>query len=323
MRYVEVGGARVSSIGLGTWQFGSREWGYGSGYAEGEAERIVARALDLGINLIDTAEIYAFGRSERIVGEAVAERRAEAFLATKVFPMLPLGPVVEQRGRASARRLRVAQIDLYQVHWPNPVVPLGTTMDGMRRLQGAGLVRHVGVSNFGLAQWQAAESALGSPVLSNQVQYSLAARKPDAGLVPWAGAHDRLVIAYSPLAQGFLGARYDASNPPGGVRAANALFLPENLERGDELLRTLREVAAAHDATASQVALAWVIRRRNVVAIPGASSVAQLESNAAAADLVLTDDEDARLTGASDRFVPRTGMAVAPELLRRRVAARR
>lgn len=318
MRYVEVGGTRLSAVGLGTWQFGSREWGYGESYAEGEAGRIVERALDLGINLMDTAEIYAFGRSERILGEALGDRRGDAFIATKVFPVAPFAPVVQQRGRASAGRLGVDRIDLYQVHWPNPVVPIKTTMDGMRGLKDAGVVDHVGVSNFSLAQWQAAEQALGSPVLSNQVQYSLTARGPDAELVDWAGGHDRLVIAYSPLGQGFLSAKYDGTNPPRGVRASNPLFLPANLERGAELLTALREVARAHDATPAQVALAWVLHHPNVVVIPGASSVAQLEANADAAELDLGDDEVARLTAASDRFQPVRGLAAGPDLLRAR-----
>src|SRR5688500_9359168 len=107
MRYVEVGGAKLSAIGLGTWQFGSREWGYGATYAQSEAVAITRRALDLGINLIDTAEIYAFGRSERIVGQAIKGRRDEAFIATKVFPVLPLSTIVQQRGIASADRLGI------------------------------------------------------------------------------------------------------------------------------------------------------------------------------------------------------------------------
>ncbi|HEV8298146.1 MAG TPA: aldo/keto reductase, partial [Acidimicrobiales bacterium] len=129
MRYVEVGGLRVSAIGLGTWQFGSFEWGYGRGYANDEAGKIVARALDLGITLIDTAEMYAFGRSERIVGEAIRGRRDSVVLATKLFPVLPLAPIVEQRARSSAARLGVDTIDLYQIHWPNPIVPDGPAMD--------------------------------------------------------------------------------------------------------------------------------------------------------------------------------------------------
>jgi aryl-alcohol dehydrogenase-like predicted oxidoreductase len=319
MKYVEVGGVRLSAIGLGTWQFGSREWGYGSDYADTEAVAITQRALDLGINLIDTAEIYAFGRSERIVGKAVAGRRADAFLATKVFPILPLAPIVEQRGKASADRLGVDRIDLYQVHWPNPVVPTGTTMQGMRALQEAGVVEHVGVSNFGLAKWQQAERELGGPVLTNQVQYSLAVRKPDRELIPWAQEHDRVVIAYSPLAQGLLSAKYDGTNNPGGVRSGNALFLAENIERAQPLLTALREIAAAHDAKPAQVALAWVIRHPNVVAIPGASNVGQLESNAAAADLELTDDEFHRLTAASDRFEPIAGPAAVTRLIKARL----
>jgi len=319
MRHVEVGGVRVSAIGLGCWQFGSMEWGYGKEYLDKEAVEIVHRALDLGINLIDTAEIYGFGKSERAVGRAIEGRRDEAFVATKVFPVLPIAPVVEQRGRASARRLGIDTIDLYQIHQPNPVVPIGNQMQGLRRLQEKGIVRHVGVSNFSLSKWQAAERAHGSPVISNQVSYSLVQRQPDEELVPFAGQNDRLIIAYSPLGQGLLSAKYDATNAPGGVRAANSLFLPENLERAHELISSLRDVAKAHDATPAQVALAWVIRRKNVVAIPGASSVSQLEANAAAADLELTDEDDDRLTRASDNFHPTTGLAAAPKIIRKRL----
>ena len=315
MRYVEVGGARLSAIGLGCWQFGSKEWGYGDTYANETAIAITHRALDLGINLIDTAEIYGFGASERIVGRAIHGRRDEAFVASKVFPVLPLSAVVQQRGVASADRLGIDTIDLYQVHWPNPVVPLSQTMQGMATLQRRRIIRHAGVSNFSLAQWQEAERALGGAVLSNQVKYNLAQRGPEADLLPWAQANDRLIIAYSPLAQGLLSARYDAANRPGGVRANNSLFLPENLSRAQPMLDALREVASAHGATPAQVALAWLIRRPNVVAIPGASSVAQLEANAAAADLELTDDEDARLSGASEAFQPKTGLAAAPDLV--------
>jgi aryl-alcohol dehydrogenase-like predicted oxidoreductase len=320
MRYVEVGGSRISAIGLGTWQFGSREWGYGSDYAGGEALAITRRALDLGINLIDTAELYAFGRSERIVGEAITGRRDEAFVATKVAPALPFAPVVERRGAGSARRLGIDRIDLYQAHWPNPVLRSPTSlMAGMRTLQERGTVAAVGVSNYDLAHWQAAEAALGGPVLSNQVQYNLVQRGPEAALLPWAQANDRLIIAYSPLAQGFLSGRYGVDHRPGGVRAMNPLFLPDNLDRAAALLGALHDVAAAHDATASQVALAWLVRKPNVVVIPGASSVAQLEANAAAADIELSDEEDAALVAASDAFEPRSGVGVVPDLVRSRL----
>jgi aryl-alcohol dehydrogenase-like predicted oxidoreductase len=315
MRFVEVNGARVSVIGLGTWQFGSSDWGYGDDYARREAGAIVERALDLGINLVDTAEIYAYGRSERIVGEAIRGRRDRVFLATKVFPLLPLAPVVEQRARASVRRLGVDAIDLYQVHWPNPLVPNGPTMEGMRRVVDEGLVRYVGVSNFSRARWEDAERVLGRPVIANQVQYSLAHRKPERDLLAYAQRLGRLVIAYSPLAQGLLSGHYDGTKPPRGwVRRGNPLFLSENIARAGDLLDALREVAKVHEATPAQVALAWVIRRPNVVAIPGASTVAQLESNVAAAELELSDDEDARLTGAADRFEPRKGPSTYPAL---------
>lgn len=320
MRHVEVSGVRLSAIGVGTWQFGSREWGYGDTYAEGEAIRIVQRALDLGINLIDTAEIYAFGRSERIVGRAIAGRRDEAFVATKLFPVLPVVPVTQQRGRASAHRLGIDTIDLYQIHQPNPAVPVALQMQGMRSLVGSGVVRHVGVSNFSLARWRAAEAAFGGPVLSNQVRCSLVDRRPLTDLVPWAQEQDRLVIAYSPLGQGLLSGRYDSTHQPkGGVRAMNPLFLPENLERAERLIATLRAVARNHDATPAQVALAWVIRRPNVVAIPGASSVEQLERNAEAADLEISDDEDRELTDAAERFQPVGGPAAVLKLVRRRL----
>lgn len=330
MRYVEAGGARLSVIGLGTWQFGSREWGYGPQYAEREAGRIIEKALELGINLIDTAEVYAFGRSERIVGRSLAGQRRQAFIATKLFPVLPVAPVVVQRARASAARLGVEQIDLYQIHWPNPVVPLRTTMLGMRRLQDAGVVEHVGVSNFSLERWQEADRALGSAVLSDQVQYSLVQREPERELVPWAQRQGRVVIAYSPLAQGLLSGRYRArpgSPRPGGMRAGQRLFQEENLALAEPLLSVLDRLASSHSATPSQVALAWVVSHPNVVAIPGASSVAQLEANAAAAELALSAADVAELDEVSAGFrskaVPGAVMRSVAEALARRVRARR
>jgi len=316
MRYIEVGGVRLSVVGLGTWQFGSPEWGYGKDFETNEALRITERALDLGINLIDTAEIYGFGRSERAVAKAIRGRRDQAFVATKVFPALPFDPVVHQRAVGSARRLGIETIDLYQAHWPNPVFPHEPLFRALARLQREGLVTHIGVSNYSLSRWQSAEASLGGPVLSNQVQYSLVDRRPERDLVPWAQDNDRLIIAYSPLGQGLLSGKYDRQHRPSGVRAMRPLFLPANLDRAGELINTLKEVADAHGATPSQVSLAWLIRQPNVVVIPGASSVAQLESNVAAAELDLSDDETARLSDASDRFNPTAGVAAVPALIR-------
>jgi aryl-alcohol dehydrogenase-like predicted oxidoreductase len=320
MRFVEVRGNRLSAIGLGTWQFGSNDWGYGSQYADVEADRILQRALDLGVNVIDTAEVYGRGNSERIVGRALGDRRKEAFVATKMFPIAPVAAYVESRGRKSARRLGVDVIDLYQIHQPNPFVPIAQQMEGMRRLQRAGIVTEVGVSNFSLEKWRAAEHALGSPVLSNQVQYSLVARKPDAELVPYAQANDRLVMAYSPLGMGMLSGRYSSANQPQSpVRRNNPLFLPETLDRAQPLIDAVRAVGNAHDATPAQVALAWVLSHDNVVAIPGASSIEQLEANVAAAELELTIDEIASLTRASDAFQPPTGVGAYAKVARRRI----
>jgi aryl-alcohol dehydrogenase-like predicted oxidoreductase len=321
MRYLDVDTpTKISKIGLGTWQFGSKEWGYGDGYAGSVARDIVRRAVDLGVTLFDTAEVYGLGRSERILGEALGERRESVFLATKILPILPVAPVVEQRAVASANRLGTRLLDLYQVHGPNPLVSDAATMRGMRALQRVGLVGEVGVSNYSLARWKAAEEALGTRVLSNQVRYSLADRAPEKDLLPFAAEADRVVIAYSPLAQGLLSGRYDRSNRPANrVRASNPLFLPENLDRANELIVVLREVADAHQATAAQVALAWVIRHPAVTAIPGASTVEQLESNVAAADIDLSDDEYAALSAASDRFRPVTGRAAVPAIVRARL----
>src|SRR5579864_8844389 len=320
MRFLSIGAdAQISRIGLGTWQFGSREWGYGSSYAEQEARAIVRRALELGVTLFDTAEIYGFGRSERILGEALGDDRESAFIATKIFPLLPIAPVVEQRAVASARRLGTRRLDLYQVHQPNPVVRDGIIMSGMRTLQRVGLVGEVGVSNYSLDRWRAAEQALGSRVLSNQVRYSLVTRAPERDLIPYAESADRVVIAYSPLEQGLLSGRYHrGSRPVNRVRTGNPLFLPENLERAAGLIAALREVADAHGATPAQVALAWVIRRPAVVAIPGASSVEQLESNVAAASLELTDDQVQALSAVADRFRPITGTVALPRLAAQR-----
>jgi len=318
MRYVEAGGVRVSAIGVGCWQFGSKDWGYGKEYGERTALDIVNTALDLGVNLIDTAEAYARGASEAIVGRSLLGRRAEAFVATKFTPATPTATRVVDHGRQSALRLGVDQIDLYQIHWPNPMFPLKPQLDGMRTLLDEGVIANVGVSNFGADRWAAADGHLGRPVLSNQVHFSLLSRKPDRANVPYAQANDRIVIAYSPLEMGVLGGRYSADNPPpGAARSRSPLCLPENLARAELLLDTLRRIAAEHDATPAQIALAWLIRKPNVVAIPGASSIDQLRHNVAAADLDLSDDEAAELAAASDAFTPLRGVDTAKGFLRR------
>lgn len=323
MRHLDIATAKpYSVIGMGTWQFGSREWGYGSDYADGEAGRIVKRARELGITVFDTAEVYGFGRSERILGEALRDSGGtdDVVVASKVFPVMPTAAIVQQRGVASAQRLGVRQIDLYQVHQPNPVVGDSTTMRGMRALRDVGVIDEVGVSNYPLSRWQRAEGALGGArVLSNQVQFSLVSRGPMAEMLPWAQRTGHVVMAWSPLAQGLLSGRYNADHrPSGGVRATNAMFLPENMRAASPLLDLLRDVASVHDATPAQIALAWLVHFPNVVAIPGASSVAQVERNAAAADIVLSGSEHGALTAAAEAFHPTTGLSALPGLVRAR-----
>jgi aryl-alcohol dehydrogenase-like predicted oxidoreductase len=305
MKYLDVDGVgRVSRIGLGTWQFGSREWGYGDSYASGAARDIVQRALALGVTLFDTAEVYAMGKSERILGEALGDQRSAVAVASKIFPIAPFPPVIKQRERASARRLQLDRLPLYQIHQPNPLVPDSVIMPGMRSLLDDGDIGAAGVSNYSLARWQKADAALGRPVISNQVQFSLARADALDDLVPFAERENRVVIAYSPLAQGLLGGKYGVDNRPGGVRAANSLFGTENLRRVEPLLQTLRDVAGEVGAKPAQVALAWLISLPNVVAIPGASSVEQLEFNVAAADIELSADSRDVLTKAARAFRP-------------------
>ncbi|MGY1732682.1 aldo/keto reductase [Geodermatophilus sp. SYSU D01045] len=320
MRHLDVDGlGRVSRIGLGTWQFGSREWGYGEGYAQGAARDIVRRARDLGVTLFDTAEIYGFGRSERILGEALGEDRGEVVVASKVFPVAPFPPVVRSRFEGSARRLGLRRIPLYQVHQPNPVVPDSVVMPGLRQLLDEDRIGAAGVSNYSLARWRAADAALGRPVLSNQVQFSLVRPGPLEDLVPFAEREGRVVIAYSPLAQGLLGGRYGTENRPGGVRAANPLFGTENLRRAEPLLDVLREIAGAHGVRPGTIALAWLVSLPRVVVIPGASSVEQVEANAAAADVDLRPDEQAALTAAARAFAPVSAVRTLVDGVRERV----
>jgi aryl-alcohol dehydrogenase-like predicted oxidoreductase len=311
---------RISKIGLGTWQFGSRDWGYGDQYADTKSVEIVHRALELGVTLFDTAEIYGFGRSERILGRALGQDRESVFLATKFMPVVPLAGAVQQRAVASASRLETSRLDLYQVHQPTPVGEK-SMMRGMRSLQQVGLVGEVGVSNYSLQHWRAAEAALGSRVLSNQVSYSLADPAPGRDLVPFAEENGRIVIAYSPLAKGLLSGNYHRQHrPTNRVRTMSPLFLPENLDRAEDLIAALGRVADAHSATPAEIALAWVIRSPAVVAIPGASSVEQLERNVAAAEIDLTDEEYRELAEASERFRPITGPGSLPRFVRARLS---
>ncbi len=306
MRYVTAAGLRTSVIGLGTWQFGTREWGYGDTYARETAPALVRRALELGITMLDTAEGYGPGRSERIVGEALAAIPADGHdgltVATKLMPIAPAEPVVAWQAAGSRHRLGVDALDLYYVHWPNPAVSPRRIGQALRPLLREGVVRRVGVSNHSVDQWQAVERGLRAPVVANQVRFSLVSPEPADDLVPYALAHDRLIVAYSPLGQGLLtGAGEDGSSVT-GFRSRSPAFREVSRRRAEPLVHVVREIAGTHDATPAQVALAWVISHPNTIAIPGARTVEQLEQNAAAADLELAPHEIERLTAESEAY---------------------
>lgn len=320
MRYVDMGGRRVSVIGVGLWQFGSKAWGWGTELGVPDANRIVQRALDLGVNLFDTAEIYSGGRSESLLGDALLGRREEAYIASKVWPLHPLRRQVRAAAERSLGRLKTDHMDLYQVHWPNPLVPLRWTMAGMRDVLDSGGTQAVGVSNFSVARWRHAEEALGGMVISNQVSYSILERGVEREILPYAQAEGRIVIAYSPLSQGAVSGRYDVGNLPGGFRRANALFTPANMARVRPVVDALADVGRAHGATPAQIALAWLVRQTGVVVIPGAKSVEQLEQNAAAADIELIPEQLARLNDVSASFAPISGVRSVGQLMRRLVS---
>ena len=219
------------------------------------------------------------------------------------MPVVPAEPVVARQAAGSLRRLGVDSLDLYYAHWPNPFVSARRTMQALRPLLAEGVVRRVGVSNYGLGRWQEAERALQAPVIANQVRFSLVSTGPMLDLVPYAAAMDRIVVAYSPLGQGLL--QMGSPSRP-RVRVACAGRAPSSApgtrRRLIPLAVVLHEIAYAHGATPAQIALAWVIRHPNTIAIPGARTIEQLEENAAAADLALTDDEFARLSDAAAAF---------------------
>ena len=312
----------MSAIGLGVMQFGSQGWGWGSEFGIEDARHIVHRALDLGINFFDTAELYGGGRSEEILAEALGERRDEAVIATKVSPHHLTRKGVRQAALRSLRRLGTRQIDLFQVHWPNPLFPESWPMRGMGDLLDEGIIGQVGVSNYSVGRWRRAEELLGRAVASNQVSYHLLSRGPLQELLPYARDHQRLIIAYSPLAQGLLTGKYSVQNPPGGMRTLRPLFSTPNLRRVGPVLETLGSVANAHGATPAQIALAWLLHGPGVIAIPAAKSVQQLESNAAAADISLSDDEWERLRVVAEGFHRAWLLRRAPGLIARLVRIR-
>jgi len=307
---------KISAIGLGTWQWGAREWGWAREYGRLDVLGAFQKAFESGINFVDTAEIYGWGNSERLVGEAIKGHRDEVVIATKVWPWnLSSGRLMRAADR-SAQRLGVDVIDLYQIHWPNPIFPISKTMKTMKRLVKLGKIRSVGISNFNLAKTKAAREAL-SPLdlASNQVKYNLIDRKIETDLLPYAQGSNITIIAHTPLARSLLSGKYTLQHKPASLaQAASPRFSSRNLSRMNNLQQTLSSIAQAHNKTAAQVALNWLIGRQNVVAIPGTKTARHVESSAGAVGWRLTENEKQQLESAASAVVL-DNLSVIPNLL--------
>jgi myo-inositol catabolism protein IolS len=319
LEYRELGksGIKISVIGLGTWQWGSREWGWNRLYKKSDVLAAFEKAMEFGINFIDTAEVYGRGKSEKILGEAIHERRDDVVIATKVWPWnLSYGRLLEAANR-SLRRLGVDVIDLYQVHWPNPFVSIRSTMRAMKKLVQDGKVRAIGVSNFNLKKLKAAQEALAPlELVSNQVRYNLIDRQVEAELLPYTETEKITMIAYSPLDQGLLTGRYTrGSQPTSLVQTVNPGFSSRNLARLLEVNQTLTEIGKAHGKTPSQVALNWLTRKENVVAIPGVKTPEHVINDVGAVEWSMSNLEIEKLEKVSTG-VHFDKLSAVPNLLR-------
>jgi diketogulonate reductase-like aldo/keto reductase len=256
-------GEPIPVLGQGTWHMAEDP-----GRREVEITSL-RLGLDLGMTLIDTAEMYANGAAEELVGEAIAGRREEVFLVSKVLPEHATRPGTIAACERSLQRLRTERLDLYLLHWRGDV-PLEQTIEGFVSLVGRGLIRNWGVSNFDVWEMQELERLPGgTAVATDQVLYNLMRRGVEWDLLPWCRARRIPIMAYSPIEQGRM------------------LKYP-----------LLRKVATRHSATPAQVALAWLLRQELLVAIPKAATPVHVRENRAALDLRLTDQDLAELNRA-------------------------
>ena len=261
MRFVTLSnGVKVPALGLGTWKMGE-----GSRSRVGEVKAL-QRGLDLGLTLIDTAEMYAEGGSEEVVGEAIAGRRDQVYLVSKVYPHNASRAGVQAACERSLKRLKTDYLDLYLLHWRGQH-PLAETVAGFDALKSQGKIKAWGVSNFDTDDMEElAEVAAPSACVTNQVLYHLGARGIEFDLIPHCTQAGIAVMAYSPLGQG------------------------DVLDN-----ETLVSIARAREVPPATIALAWALRHPHVIAIPKASQVMHVEANAAAQDMVLTSDDLAAL----------------------------
>jgi diketogulonate reductase-like aldo/keto reductase len=257
MHFVTLAGTeKVPALGLGTWRMGERK---ASRKAEVAALQL---GLDLGLTLIDTAEMYGEGGAEEVVGEAIAGRRQGVFVVSKVYPHNASRQGAIAACERSLKRLRIDTLDLYLLHWRGSI-PLAETVEAFERLKAGGKIRHWGVSNFDPGDMAELERvAPKGACVANQVLYHLGARGIEWDLLPEARRRGLAIMAYSPLGQ--------------------AAILRN---------RTLAAIAARHEVTPAAVALAWVLRHEHVIAIPKASDPDHVRANAAAADLKLTPQD--------------------------------
>jgi len=302
MDYVALGrgGPKVSTIGIGMWQAGGKAWG--SDVRDSDCRHAMERAVELGINLVDTAEAYGDGHSETVMRLAIQHAgRDRVFVATKVGGWHLHADDVTRACAGSLKRLGIREIDLYQVHWPDPwsQVPLRETMKALESLQRAGKIRHIGVSNFAVRDLEDARSHLSrTDIASNQVRYNMLQRDVEAEVVPYCRKEGIAILAWSPIGKGVLSGKYhDGKRPKDRVRAEEDLFKPANLRAIAPLIRGLRKIGQRRGRTPTQVALAWLRRHPHVVPIPGAKRPAQAEENAGAAGWSLSSAEVRVLDG--------------------------
>ncbi|WP_328781225.1 aldo/keto reductase [Streptomyces canus] len=312
MQRVSLGGLDVSRIGLGAMTMS--DYYTGAGSDEGEAVRTIRRALDLGVNFLDTAEIYGPFVNEELVGRAVAGRRDDVVIATKfgLVSHAGAGPNVLDSSPAnvrtavegSLRRLGTDHIDLCYQHRVDPDTPIEDTAGALAELVREGKIRHIGLSEAGMNTIRRAHAV--HPVTAVQTEYSLWSRQPAEALLPVFRELGIGLVAYSPLGRGFLtGAiRSPRELDADDFRLTTPRFTEANFERNLRIVDEVASVAADAGATPAQVALAWLLAQgHDVVPIPGTKRVTRVEENAAADAVVLTVDQLARL----DALTPPSG----------------
>ncbi len=301
-------GLRLTTIGLGTWAMGGGDWKFSWGpQDDAESIRTIYRALDLGINWIDTAAVYGLGHSEEVVGRALHAVRNRPLVATKcercwdeggrIIPRLKKESV-RAEAEASLRRLGVEALDLYQIHWPQPDADIEEGWEAIADLIRAGKVRFGGVSNFSLSQLQRVQSM--HPVASLQPPYSMLARGVEAELLPYCAAQGIGVIAYSPLQKGLLTGKvtapWVAALPLDDHRRSDPKFQEPQLSANLALVEALRKIAAESGKTLPQLAIAWVLRRPEVTsAIVGARRPDQIEQTITGGDWQLAETQIAAI----------------------------